>query len=101
MRAFSEGMLDMPLRVQPWEESDHKTPGDYYDFRRNPELIRTHLEEFAPFDRYQGVQDFYSLIEELNGPDSVFETNDARLLDHLSTNNQADLANKQFLVLQS
>ncbi len=94
---MSEGMLEMPLRVQPWKKSNHNTPGDYYYFRENPELIRTNLEEFYPYNKYDGVQKFYDLVEWLNGANSEFETNDARLMEHLTTNHQRHLANKPLL----
>lgn len=94
---MSEGMLDMALRVQPWKSSNHNIRGDYHDFRKNPKLIRTNLEEYLPFSKYAGVGDFYNLLEWLNGPKSAFETNDARLMSHLSRNNQRDLADKDFV----
>lgn len=63
-------------RAHPWTTTpDGK--GRYVDFRANPEMIATSLEDFRPWEHYPAVKRFYDLLTWLNGPDSFFETNDA------------------------
>lgn len=99
MRTIFEGVHSGTLRVQPWTVSNHRSPGKHYDFRKHPELIRTSLEEFTPYSSFEGVESFYSLIESLNDSNSPFETNDARLTNHMSVNTQRDLVDKAFVTL--
>ncbi|MEN9579916.1 MAG: hypothetical protein RJA70_2925, partial [Pseudomonadota bacterium] len=40
------------------------------------ELIRTSLEDFEPFRRYPAIDSFYSLLERINHPSSMLESND-------------------------
>jgi hypothetical protein len=55
-------------------------PGvQHYDFVQHPELIRGVLDDFVPHAKWPAVQRFYELIESINAPDSVFESNDSRL----------------------
>ena len=51
----------------------------YYDFRAHPELIPTVLEDFLPVSHFPAIQRFYDLLAWINGPDSVFESNDCGL----------------------
>jgi len=53
-------------------------PGDsgFVDFKHNPELIRTALEDFRRFNHRQAVQTFYDFLSWINGSDSCLETND-------------------------
>jgi hypothetical protein len=61
-------------RSHPWEGG---TGGArYYDFRADPGAIRLVLEEFTPFARYPAIETFYALLERLNHPESLFESND-------------------------
>ena len=48
----------------------------YVDFKERPDLIRTVLEDFQPFDRTNAVQKFYAMLEWVNGSNSKIETND-------------------------
>lgn len=48
----------------------------YMDFKLQPKLIRTALEDLVPFKKWDFVEQFYSLIEWLNGANSVLESND-------------------------
>ena len=66
------------IRHHPYEGVEHDETAAYYDFKAHPELIPEALEEFRPYSHYEGVQAFYRLVEWLNGPESVLETNDAR-----------------------
>ena len=96
MRAFFEDFRIQPLRTQPYTTSNHRSPGKYYDLRAEPEKIRTHLEEFFPYSEYKSVQEFYDLLEWLNGEDSMYETTDCRL-EELEKNKQRNLADSDFV----
>lgn len=61
-------------RSHPWVGGSHGAR--YYDFKADPSAIRVALEEFAPFARYPAIEIFYALIERLNHPESLFESND-------------------------
>jgi hypothetical protein len=63
-------------RAHPWHGSLADQSHRYVDLRAEPELIRTALEDFVPFAAWPATERFYALLAWLNGPDSVFETND-------------------------
>lgn len=65
-----------PERAHPWTVADDNERHRYYDFREEPQLIRSVLEDFAPHSRQPAVRLFYALLEWLNGPDSELETCD-------------------------
>ena len=48
----------------------------YHDFRREPGLIRSALEDLRGWEHYPATETFYRLIEVLNGTESSLETND-------------------------
>lgn len=48
----------------------------YLDFKKHPELIRSTLEDLIPFKKWGFVEQFYTLIEWLNSPRSLLESND-------------------------
>lgn len=48
----------------------------YRDFKKHPELIRRSLEDLLPFKKWGFVEQFYALIEWINSPDSLLESND-------------------------
>ena len=66
-------------RFHPWTVVAKDARWKYEDFKRHPERIRTHLEDFEPWKHHAGVERFYELLEWLNGPQSAFETNDCGL----------------------
>lgn len=66
-------------RSHPWTDAIGDAAFRYYDFVREPALIRTSLEDFVPFEHYPAVQSMYELLELLNGPASKLETNDCSL----------------------
>ena len=67
-------------RAHPWGKTGYAEGGGaYYDFRSNPHLIRSVLEDFIPYASQPAVERFYQLLEMLNGPDSSLETNDCAL----------------------
>jgi hypothetical protein len=63
-------------RAHPWTTAESDPAHRYYDLRQHPDLIRTHLEDFTPWNSYAAINTFYRLLEWLNGPESVFESND-------------------------
>ena len=63
-------------RSQPWTDAADDPDARYHDLRARPELIRTALEDFAPWQRYPAIETFYALVEWLNGASSPLETND-------------------------
>jgi hypothetical protein len=100
MRAFFESIIKTDsIRYHPWTTSVHDPEGKYYDFKKHPELIRTSLEEFTPYDKYQAIEECYQLIEWLNGSDSFLETNDARLEPNVKNPNYPTIDRR--LVLSS
>jgi len=48
----------------------------YMDFKQQPALIRTALEDLLPFTQWDFVEQFYTLIEWVNGSSSLLESND-------------------------
>jgi hypothetical protein len=64
------------VRVHPWRTASYDSACRYYDFKQHPELIPNVLEDFLPWSKYPAIQDFYSYLAWLNGPDSQLESND-------------------------
>ena len=63
-------------RVHPWTIADNNPLYHYYNFRENPQLIRTVLEDFIPWNKWPAIETFYQIIEWINSIDSVLESND-------------------------
>lgn len=63
-------------RSHPWITSQSNPTHRYYDFRERPELIRSSIEDMQEWSAYPATKTFYRLLEWLNGPESVFESND-------------------------
>ena len=66
----------MSPRSHPWVDSASNPAHRYYDFRSSPELIRSSIEDMQEWSAYPATETFYRLLEWLNGPESVFESND-------------------------
>lgn len=64
------------LRSHPWTNMVSDNNSIYMDFRKQPKLIRTALEDLLPFKQWDFVEQFYSLIEWINSPNSFLESND-------------------------
>lgn len=64
------------LRSHPWTNMLSNDNSIYMDFKKQPKLIRTTLEDFIPFKKWDFVEQFYSLIEWINSPNSLLESND-------------------------
>lgn len=67
--------LDAP-RSHPWTDAAADAGSKYYDFKAAPQLVRTSLEDFTPWNGHAAVESFYRLIEWLNAPRGAFESND-------------------------
>jgi hypothetical protein len=63
-------------RSHPWTDSASCADFRYVDLKADPSRIRTALEDFVPFRQYAAIDDFYLLVEWLNGPRSTLESND-------------------------
>ena len=63
-------------RSHPWTDAVANSACRYYDFKTEPGLIRTVLEDFLPWSHYPAVTLLYELLERLNAPASIFESND-------------------------
>jgi len=78
-------MLRYPPRTHPYAGvgAGHGSQGRYYDFKAEPDLVETVLEDFAPHRADVGVQKFLALIRHINRPDAPFETTDCGLTQSL------------------
>lgn len=63
-------------RAHPWSGAAGDEAARYYDFTVSPELIRTSLEDYKPFEHYPAVEVLYALLERLNHGNSPLESND-------------------------
>ena len=63
-------------RSHPWVDAASNPDCRYYDLTATPAHIRSSLEDFLPWSGYAAIEDFYLLLEQLNQPTSVFESND-------------------------
>jgi hypothetical protein len=63
-------------RSHPWTDSVGDAVARYYDLTATPSLIRSALEDFVPWSHYPAIDAFYSLLEWLNQPQSLLESND-------------------------
>lgn len=64
------------IRTHPWTVALSNQDHRYYDFKTEPGLIRTSLEDFIPFSNWPAIANFYELLEWINAPDSILESND-------------------------
>jgi hypothetical protein len=63
-------------RVHPWTRALENEANRYIDFKANPQLIRTSLEDWVPYKAEQFADTFFELLEWLNGEKSQLESND-------------------------
>lgn len=87
---------DGGVRQHPWTVSHTEEGSRYYDFKREPHLIPTVLEDFKPWEDHQAIKDFYKLVEWINGPGTHLETNDCRFRGP-RVNEQRDVCDKNLL----
>jgi len=70
------GEVEGLARSHPWSGSSLDDAAQYLDLRAHPHLVRTALEDFVPWSRHMAVERFYGLLEWLNGPSLILESND-------------------------
>ncbi|MFT5042846.1 MAG: hypothetical protein ACI8TX_003839 [Hyphomicrobiaceae bacterium] len=63
-------------RSHPWTDTSGPDAGQYFDLKSHPELIRTALEDLVPWSHYAAVTGLYELLEDVNAPGSLLESND-------------------------
>jgi hypothetical protein len=77
MRSYRyEGPPFTEPRSHPWVGAAGHPEAHYYDLTATPALIRSSLEDFLPWSRHAAIERFFCLLEWLNQPDSLFESND-------------------------
>lgn len=77
MDAFTANSNDSSLlRSHPWTAMEDDPSSLYVDFKKNPQLIRSILEDFIVHKKWPFVDRFYSLVEWVNSPKSLLESND-------------------------
>lgn len=64
------------IRSHPWTTALSNSAHRYYNFRAEPKLIRTSLEDFSPLANWPAIENFYQLVEWINSETSLFESND-------------------------
>ncbi len=64
------------IRSHPWTVATADSHSRYRDFKESPALVRACLEDFLPWSEWPAVQRFYGIVEWINGPDSILESND-------------------------
>jgi hypothetical protein len=67
---------DAPPRAHPWTTAQSDSSQRYVDFKAEPHLIRTVLEDWNPYNSESFAETFFQLLEWLNGKDSQLESND-------------------------
>jgi hypothetical protein len=80
-------------RSHPWVDAVNGADCRYYDLTAAPALIRSALEDFAPWAQYAAIETFYALLERLNHRGSALESNDCAFTGpHASEGTQVDKA---------
>jgi hypothetical protein len=79
MRTYQRSDPTAAIRAHPWTDASANAEYRYRDFRAEPSLIRTSLEDFVPFAEWPATERFYRLLEWINDDDSIIESNDCAL----------------------
>jgi hypothetical protein len=96
MNYFADIADDGGVRQHPWGTSLADENCRYYDFKAEPHLIRKVLEDFKAWEGHSAINEFYNLVEWINGPGANLESNDCRLRGP-KRNQQRDLCDKDLL----
>ncbi len=84
------------IRAFPYNGTSGGPEEDYYDFKKNPELIPRVLEDFVPWEKHKAIQRFYEMLRWLNGDDSPLESSDCALARQLGENRTKEPFPRQF-----
>lgn len=76
------------VRAHPWTTSDGERDGQYYDFVKNPEIIRTSLEDFLNHSDELFATNTYRMLEWINGRDSFLESNHCEYVSPYTNKNK-------------
>jgi hypothetical protein len=63
-------------RIHPWSVQTSNPENRYIDFKKNPELIETSLEDLQPIAGSMAAQAVIEFLRWANSPECIFETND-------------------------
>jgi hypothetical protein len=74
------------IRAFPYKGTSGGADEDYYDFKKNPQLISSVLEDFVPWESHNAIHQFYEMLSWLNGADSPLESSDCALARQLGDN---------------
>jgi hypothetical protein len=85
-----------PGRHHPWTVAVKNPEEQYVDFRAHPDQIPLVLPDFKPWSHYSAIQTFYALLTWLNGPDSIFESNDCALGTPRRDNDTPEIVRRAF-----
>ena len=85
-----------PRRQHPWTVVVANPEDKYVDFKDYPDQIPLALPDFKPWSHYPAIQTFYALLTWLNGPDSVFESNDCGLRPPRRDNHTPEIVRQAF-----
>ena len=69
-----------PSGYHPYTGGTYSNEVHYYDFKKNPDLIPNVLEDFVGWNNQPAIQQFYSILRWLNGPESLLESNDCAFM---------------------
>lgn len=71
---------ELELRDHPYTHATYDERVRHYRLVEDRTLIRKGvLEDFVPYESFDGVQTFYDFLDWINGPESKFESSDCRL----------------------
>lgn len=88
---------ELERRNHPYTGSTYDDRVQHYSFVEDMALIRQGvLEDFVPYESFDGVQTFYDFLDWINCPESIFESSDCRLRE----NSIADSNNCRVSLLQ-
>lgn len=73
---FDQKLVSDTVRTHPWSFGKDDPTHLYRDFKQQPSLIRTALEDFVPLGQRPAIETFYQFLEWVNGPESALETYD-------------------------
>lgn len=77
MLTYYDPGLTMPSgRAHPWTHSERDPSCRHCDFVAHPELIRSSIEDVRDLGDVPAALRLYELLEWVNGPESLLETND-------------------------